>query len=315
MSPFFLFCVRLVGLDLQLEELFVCYKFMNDFKLNNVPRHFVLNNGVVIPSVGFGTYKLGDSAVVCHALTDAIAAGYRSIDCASYYGNQQAIGEAIASCEVPRSELFIGSKLWVTDCGYDSALRAFDRTLSELRLDFLDMYMIHWPVTERQTPDWRGVNADTWRAMERLVNEGRVGSIGVCNFKPAHLEPLMERASIMPAVNQIEFHPGDNQVEMVEFCQRNDIRVEAWSPLARGRIMHNKVLADVAGRYGVSVAQVCLRWCLQHGVIPLPKSVNSDRIKANIDLFGFSLAQSDMEKIDALDGIDNSGLDPDTVSF
>lgn len=280
-----------------------------------MPRRFKLNNGVEIPSVGFGTYKLDDADVAHRAVLAAIDAGYRSIDCANYYGNQQLVGAVLAQSPVPRSELFISSKVWPSDCGYDATLRAFDRSLTELGLDYLDIYLIHWPVTANQTADWKQVNADTWRAMERLVDEKRVRCIGVCNFKRSHLQALIERSNIVPAVNQIEFHPGDNQTDTVDACLEYGIRLEAWSPLARGRIMQNGVLKAIASRLGVSVARVCLRWCLQHGVIPLPKSQNPERIKANIDLFGFSLSDEDMKAIDDMDGLDNSGLDPDTVKW
>lgn len=274
-----------------------------------------LNNGVDIPSIGFGTYKLDDDKLVDRAVSEAIAIGYRSIDCAEYYGNQQAIGRTLARSGVPRANLFISSKVWTADRGYDATLRAFDRSLAQLKLDYLDMYLIHWPATAGQTPDWKQVNADTWRAMERLVADGRVRCIGVCNFKRSHLDALIDSAKIVPAVNQIEYHPGDNRYDTVEACRDYDIRVEAWSPLARGRIMQNTVLTSIASRLDVSVAQVCLRWCMQHGVIPLPKSQHIDRIRANFDVFDFSLSDADMEAIDALDGIDSSGLDPDTVKF
>lgn len=280
-----------------------------------MPRFYKLNNGVNIPSVGLGTYRLEEPATVERVLHAAIDDGYRSIDCASYYGNQKAIGHAIASAPVGRAELFISSKVWTTDRGYDSTLRAFDNTAAELGLDYLDLYLIHWPATQAQTSDWRRINTDTWRAMERLADEGRVHAIGVCNFKPHHLEALLHDARIVPAINQIEFHPGNNQTSTSVFCQSHGIRIEAWSPLARGRIINNEVLHAIARSHGVTVAQVCLRWCLQKGVIPLPKSENPVRIKENIDIFGFELSDADMGAIDGLDGIDNSGLDPDTVKF
>lgn len=275
---------------------------------------FTLNNGVAIPSIGFGTYKLNDPDVALRAINAAIAAGYRSIDCAEYYGNQNLVGHALTQSSVPRAELFISSKVWASDRGYDSTLRAFDRSIAQLELDYLDMYMIHWPATSGQTPDWRQENADTWRAMERLVAEGCVRCIGVCNFMAEHLDALIQEATIVPAVNQIEFHPGDNQSETARYCYAHNIRLEAWSPLARGRVMDNDVLTSIAQRLGVSVAQVCLRWSLQHGVIPLPKSQHPDRILSNIDVFGFALTPADMAAIDGLDGLDSSGLNPYTFN-
>lgn len=278
-------------------------------------KNFALNNGINIPSIGFGTYKLPDDPTTSEIVSRAIADGYRNIDCASYYGNQTAIGRGLAASGIQRDELFVGSKVWNTDRGYDSTLRAFEKTLGELGLDYLDLYLLHWPASPSQTDEWRAINRSTWKALERLVDEHCLRAAGVCNFRPRHLKALLTDANILPAVNQIEYHPGEMQRPTVEFCRQNGILVEAWSPLARGRMFDNPVIRDIAAAHERSVAQISLRWELQNGVLPLPKSATPSRIAANLDIYDFSLTSAEMAAIDALDGLDSSGLDPDTISF
>lgn len=280
-----------------------------------VPENHMLNNGIEIPSIGFGTYKIDNAETMSIALKAALDFGYRSIDCAAYYGNEKLVGDTLKEIGRPREQLFISSKVWVTEMGYDSTLKSFKSSLENLRLSYLDLYLIHWPMTATQSRDWKRINHDTWRALEYLLSSGDVRAIGVCNFKSNHLDALISDALVMPSVNQIEYHPGLNQTGTLLYCDHHNIRVEAWSPLARGRIMDNSVLTAIAEAHGKSVAQICLRWIMQHGVIPLPKSENPGRILSNIDIFDFALTEAEMRAIDGLDGIDNSGLDPDTVEF
>lgn len=278
-------------------------------------KDFELTNGVRIPSVGFGTWQTPDGATAIEAVQCAIRTGYCHIDTAAVYGNEQSVGEGIARSGIAREEIFVTSKVWNTERGYDTTLRAFHRTLADLRLDYLDLYLIHWPATEHQFADWRQINADTWRAMETLYNEGKIRVIGVSNFLPHHLEALLDRATVKPMVNQIEFHPGFMQRECTDFCRANGILVEAWSPLGTGRMLANETLKGIAARYGKSVAQLCIRWALQHGVLPLPKSVTPERIRENLDVFGFALSDADMQTVDRMEYCGGSGLDPDEIDF
>lgn len=248
---------------------------------------FTLSNGVEVPAVGFGTYLTGekDDGTVAAALE----AGYRHFDTASFYGTEQALGDALKAAGVPREELFLTSKLWKDEMGYENALAAFERSLQKLGTDYLDLYLIHWPRTDDLTAEWRQLDRDTWRALEELYRAGRVRAIGVSNFLPHHLRSLMETAEIMPMVNQIEFHPGYPQTWNVAFCKAHGILPEAWSPLGRTRVLQDERLAGIAAKYGKSVAQLCIRFALQRGVVPLPKSSSPARMQANLDVFDLSL--------------------------
>lgn len=271
---------------------------------------YKLRNGVKIPCVGFGTYLTPDGDTAVRAVKEAIQTGYRHIDTAAIYKNEKSVGRAIRESELNRSDLFITSKVWNSDQGFDSTLRAFDRTLSDLELEYLDLYLIHWPVPKGHDHDWKKMNRETWRAMEQLLEEDRVRAIGVSNFKAHHLSALMETAVILPMVDQIEIHPGLNQNDTIAFCKEHDIVVEAWGPLSQGKLFQLTDLDDLAARYQKTVAQVCLRWHLQRGVIPLPKSVHPSRIAENADIFDFELSPQDMEYISRIKCA-SSGLDPD----
>lgn len=271
---------------------------------------YKLRNGVKIPCVGFGTYLTPDGDTAVRAVKEAIQTGYRHIDTAAIYKNEKSVGRAIRETELNRSDLFITSKVWNSDQGFDSTLRAFDRTLSDLELEYLDLYLIHWPVSKGHDHDWKKMNKETWRAMEQLLEEERVRAIGVSNFKAHHLSALMETATILPMVDQIEIHPGLNQNDTITFCKDHDIIVEAWGPLSQGKLFKLTELDDLAARYHKTVAQVCLRWHLQRGVIPLPKSVHPSRIAENADIFDFELSPQDMEYISRIKCA-SSGLDPD----
>ncbi|MCD8386002.1 MAG: aldo/keto reductase [Bacteroidales bacterium] len=278
-------------------------------------RDFIMNNGLEIPSVGLGTWQTPDGDTAINAVKCALSDGYRHIDAAAVYANEESVGRGIAESGIPRSQIFVTSKVWNTNRGYDATLRAFDKTSNDLGLDYLDLYLVHWPASPNQFPNWKEINRDTWRAMERLHKEGRVKSIGVSNFMPHHLEALILKAEFMPAVDQIEYHPGFMQPETVKYCKEHDILVEAWSPLGTGRLLDNATLQGIAERNGKSVAQICIRWCLQHHVLPLPKSITPARILQNIEVYDFEISPADMAIIEAMPYCGGSGLDPDKIDF
>ncbi|MEO4004925.1 aldo/keto reductase [Flavobacterium sp. CAU 1735] len=281
---------------------------------NSIP-DYTLNNGVSIPEIGFGTWQTPDGATAVLAVKSALENGYRHIDTAAIYGNEKSIGQAIADSGIDRKELFITSKLWNSERGYESTLKAFEKTLSDLQTDYLDLYLIHWPANAKQFSDWKQKNADTWRAFEKLYQDGKIKAIGLSNFMVHHLEALLETATVKPMINQIEYHPGYLQAEVVAFCKANDILIEAWSPLGTGKMLNDPTLLEIAANYTVSVAQLCIRWCLQNETLPLPKSVTPERIKQNLNVYHFEISESDMKRIDALPYIGGSGLLPDEVAF
>lgn len=271
--------------------------------------NFILSNGVEIPAVGYGTYLTSEKDD--GTIAAALSAGYRHFDTASFYGTEQALGDALKAAGVPRGELFLTSKLWKDEMGYENALAAFERSLQKLGTDYLDLYLIHWPRTDDLSAEWRQLDRDTWRALEELYRAGRVRAIGVSNFLPHHLRNLMETAEVMPMVNQIEFHPGYPQTYNVEFCKARGILPEAWSPLGRTRVLQDDRLAGIAAKYGKTVAQLCVRFALQRGVAPLPKSSSPARMAANLDVFDFVISDEDMDRILTLPQFGWSGLHPD----
>lgn len=274
-----------------------------------------LNNGYDIPSPGFGTFKTPDGEVCVESVVEAVKAGYRHIDTAAVYGNECSVGEGIRQCGVARSELFVTSKVWNTERGYDKTLRACEKSLSDLGMDYLDLYLIHWPANEMQFGDKAAaINVDTWRAMERLVDEKVVRSIGLSNFYPHHMEPVLAGANILPAADQVEYHPGLLQKETVELCRKHGILVEAWSSLGRGKLLDEAHIASIAERHGRTSAQVIQRWCIQHGVLPLAKSTHAERIRENFDVNGFELSESEMAEIDSVPDF-RYGSHPDTAAF
>ena len=276
---------------------------------------FTLNNGVLIPCVGYGTWQTPNGDVAIDSVKEAIKAGYRHIDTAAAYGNEKSVGRAVREAGEKREKLFVTSKLWNKNRGYDKTLAAFEKTMQDLQLEYLDLYLIHWPAAIGTTKDWEKENADTWRAMEKLYEEGRIKAIGVSNFLIHHLKALLRTANVKMTVNQIEFHPGMMQKETTDFCKQNDILVEAWSPLGTGKMLGNETLKEIAARYDKTVAQLCIRWCLQNDVLPLPKSVTTSRIKENAQVFDFEISPFDMQTINDMKYFGGSGLDPDKVTF
>ncbi len=273
-----------------------------------------LNNGNQIPSVGFGTWMLSDNDAA-RIIRCAIENGYRHIDTAAAYNNEKGIGQGIRECGISRDQLFVTSKVWNTNRGYDATMRSFNKTLSYLGLDYLDLFLIHWPAAPHQFSNWESINRETWRALEKLSEEGVVRNIGVSNFGRQHLQPLLDGAKIIPAVNQIEYHPGFMQTDTIDFCRQQGLVVEAWSPMGRGRVLNHPKLTTIASHYGRSVAQICIRWALQHGIVPLPKSATPQHIKENLQVFDFVITEKDMSNIDQMELCGFSGLDPDKIDF
>lgn len=290
---------------------------MNNMTLTNVNSPIKLNNGVEIPCVGYGTFRTAP-AVTAQAVQDAIAAGYRHIDTAKVYENEAGVGQGIKAAGVPREELFVTSKLWNTDRGYEATKAAFQASLDRLGLDYLDLYLIHWPANEKQFgADAAKINAETWRAMEELYEAGKIRAIGLSNFMPHHVAELLKTAKIKPMVDQIEVHPGWTHAEEIKKLQAMDIVVEAWGPLGGqgAKVLVDPTMEKIAAAHGKSTAQVSLRWILQQGVVPLPKSVHVDRLKQNMELFDFELSNEEMQTLAALPNLGGQCKDPDDVDF
>ena len=253
-----------------------------------------LNNGIEMPILGFGVYQIEDQVLCEQCVYDAIEAGYRSIDTAAAYGNEEAVGRAIKRSGVPREDLFITTKLWISDAGYDKAKKAFEASMKRLQLDYLDLYLIHQPFN-----DYYGA----WRAMEELYKEGSIRSIGVSNFMPDRLVDLILHNEITPAVNQVETNPFYQQIEAEAFMQEKGVQIESWAPFAEGKnnMFQNETLAAIASKYGKSIAQVVLPWLIQRNIVVIPKSIRKERIIENFNVFDFELTKEDMKKIAALD--------------
>lgn len=265
-----------------------------------------LRNGVKMPRLGLGTYKTPDGAVVEEAVGLALEVGYRHIDTASLYGNEEGIGRALAASALPRDEVFLATKVWNDEQGYEPTRVALHESLERLQTDHIDLYLAHWPIPE--------LMAGTWQAMEEARAEGTVRAIGVCNHLQPHLEALLELATAPPTVNQMEFHFALQQPELVDFCRAHSIVVEAWAPLMRGRVVELPEVQAVADSHGVTPFQVAIRWVLQRDVVAIPKSVHAERIIANADVFGFELTQAEMGILDALDAEERIGRHPDSFA-
>lgn len=271
---------------------------------------YTLNNGVQIPAVGFGTYKAADgkSADVIKA---AIGSGYRYFDTASFYGTETYLAEAIRQSGLPRKDFFIASKLWKTEMGYENARDAFRRTLENLETDYLDLYLIHWPLPEPGYENWKELDRETWRVLEELYAEGKIRAIGLSNFLPHHIENILAGCTVRPAVDQIEYHPGYSQEAAVQYCKENGILVQAWSPIGRSRVLKDPLVCELAAKYRVSPAQICLKFAVQRGIVPLPKSSSPERMKQNMDLFSFEMEQEDIWRLATMPQSGWSGEHPD----
>ncbi|MBL0388329.1 aldo/keto reductase [Tumebacillus sp. ITR2] len=265
-----------------------------------------LHNGVQMPWFGLGVWKVTAENEVENAIQSALETGYRSIDTAAIYGNEEGVGRALRESSVPRDQIFVTTKVWNSNQGYDTTLAAFDESMKKLGLDYLDLYLIHWPVA--------GKYKDTWRALEKLYKDGRVRAIGVSNFHVNHLQDLLADAEVVPMVNQVEYHPLLNQQELLTFCRENKIQLEAWSPLMQGNL-DVPVLSQLAEKYGKSAAQIVLRWDLQNEVVTIPKSVNPTRIAENANIFDFELSDDDMAELNAMNENRRFGPDPDNFDF
>ncbi len=275
--------------------------------MKNIQSTITLNNGVQIPRFGLGVFMASDGEEVENAVDIALKAGYRLIDTAAIYGNERGVGKAIKNSGLPRKDIFITTKLWNSDQGYDSTLRAFEKSLSRLDTDYVDLYLIHWPV--------KGKYLQTWKAFEKLYEQKLVRAIGVSNFLVHHLKNLLSACHIPPTVDQIEFHPYLQQPSLIEYCFENKIIPEAWRPIVKGKVNDDPVLIQIAQKYHKSPVQLVLRWEIQKGLITIPKSVHEDRIKHNADIFDFEIDETDMKKIDALDKNKRFGPDPDNFNF
>jgi diketogulonate reductase-like aldo/keto reductase len=265
-----------------------------------------LNNGLSMPWLGLGVFQTQEGPEVENAVRWALDIGYRHIDTASFYENEAGVGKAIAESGVDREDIFLTTKVWNTEQGYEETLAAFDRSRKKLRTDVVDLYLVHWPI--------KGSFKDTWKALEKLYADGKVRAIGVSNFLIHHIEELLRDFDVVPAVNQIEWHPFVRQKALHDFCIEHGIQLEAWSPLTRGKMLDNQVIDEIAEAHGKSPAQVLIRWDLQHEVVTIPKSVHHERIRENSKVFDFELSSAEMERLDALDSDTRIGPHPDTMS-
>lgn len=269
-------------------------------------KSLLLNDTHQIPAIGFGTYRAIKQDGI-DSVSKALKVGYRLIDTAAVYGNEKGVGQGIRQSGIPREEIYVTSKVWREALGYDSTKSELDKTLKRLQMDYLDLYLIHWPANARNHKNWEEVNSETWRAMEECQAEGKIRSIGVSNFWKEHLDPLLATCDVIPAVNQIEFHPGYWQPEVYNYCREKGILVEAWAPLAKGEALKNKTIQKLAKKYQKSEAQICLRWAMDHGTVPIPKTITPERIIENFDVFDFELTQDDINVIDRLPPMGFSG--------
>ncbi|WP_144474299.1 aldo/keto reductase [Cytobacillus oceanisediminis] len=266
-----------------------------------------LHNGVKMPWFGLGVFKVKEGSEVVESVKAALKNGYKSIDTAAVYKNEEGVGQALKEAGVAREELFITTKVWNSEQGYESTLQAFETSLEKLGLDYLDLYLIHWPVA--------GKYKETWKALEKLYKDGRVRAIGVSNFHVHHLKDLMADAEIKPMVNQVEYHPHLAQTELLEFCKAEGIQMEAWSPLKQGELLSEPTIVEIAEKHGKSPAQIILRWDLQNGVVTIPKSIKEHRIIENADIFDFELYTEDMDRLNSLNKDERVGPDPDNFDF
>ncbi len=275
--------------------------------ISNIGDCSILNNGVEMPWLGFGVFGLEDGQQVEGAVRQALDIGYRSIDTATIYRNERGVGTAIRKCGIPRDEIFLTTKVWNDDQRARRTPAAFEESLNRLQVDYVDLYLVHWPV--------KGCYKETWREMEKIYRSGRARSIGVSNFMPNHLDDLLSDCEVVPSVNQVEFHPHLVQPQLLAYCRNRKIQVQAWSPLISGQIASDPTALSLAEKYRKTPAQIVLRWDLQHEVVTIPKSKQPDRIAENADIFDFELADEDMNLLDASDTGQRIGPDPNNFDF
>lgn len=283
--------------------------------MNDLTTSYTLANGVKIPVLGFGTWQTPDGQTAVDAVKAALAAGYRHIDTAQGYQNEESVGIGLKESGVPREDVFLTTKLWNNNHSYDLVQSSFEASLNKLQTDYVDLFLIHWPNPITFRENWQQANAESWKAMEELYQAGKIKAIGVSNFRPQHFEALKETAKIFPMVNQIFLAPGELQPEVVTYGQEHGILHEAYSPLGTGKIFAIPELQTLAQKYQKTVAQIALRWSLQHGFLPLPKSVTPSRIQENSQVFDFVLSAEDMATLDQLDGVIGKAMNPDTTQF
>ncbi len=280
-------------------------------KKSTLSDFYLLANGVEMPCIGYGTWQTPSGDVARDAVRTALELGYRHIDTATAYGNEASVGEGLRLSGVRREEIFLTTKQWTNVRGCEATVEAGERALKTLGVDYIDLYLIHWPAVAKYSADWQSLNAGTWRGFEKLYRAGKVRAIGVSNFLPHHLEALMVQAEVQPMVDQIEFHPGYVQQNVLDYCRANNIQVEAWSPLGSGRMLADALLAKIGAAHGKSAAQVCVKYALERGVVPLPKSTHAARIAANADVFDFSFTAEERAALDAMPQTGYSGYNPD----
>jgi diketogulonate reductase-like aldo/keto reductase len=276
---------------------------------------YKLPDGIEIPCIGFGTWQVQNGGVAIAAVKEALVCGYRHIDTAAGYGNEESVGIAVKESGIARKDIFITSKLQNDMHGYTNTMAAFEQTMKNLDLDYLDLYLIHWPNPVKFRDQWQEANAGSWKAFEKLHKSGRIRAIGVSNFHPHHFETLLKTATIKPMVNQIRLCPGDTQDEVADYCKERSILLEAYSPLGVGKIFNVPELQSLAQKYGKSSAQICVKWSLERGYLPLPKSVTPQRIKENAEVFDFELSPQDVQAIASLKGCCGYSADPDTITW
>lgn len=281
-------------------------------EMKNLTDCFELSNGVKVPCIGYGTWQTPD-AEAKECVKTALGLGYRHVDTAWAYENEVGVGEGIRASGVKREDVFLTTKHWITERGFEKTVRTIEDSLKNLGTDYIDLYLVHWPAVAKRDAAWEETNAETWRGFEKAYKEGKLRAIGVSNFEEKHIESLKKYATVMPMVNQIEFHPGYTQMENVKYSQSEGMLVEAWSPLGSGAVLKDETLCSIAAKYGKSTAQLCIRFALQFGVLPLPKSVNPSRIAQNAEVFDFEITAEDMAKLASMPCLGFSGYLPENA--
>jgi len=282
--------------------------------MNDIQDSYILSNGNKIPCVAFGTWKLPEADSTVDIIKTAIDCGYRHIDTAFSYYNEMSVGKAVRTCGLKRNELFVTTKLSNDSHGYENTIMEFEKSMSNLDIDYVDLYLVHWPRPLSIRNSWKELNEGTWKAFEELYKAGKIKAIGVSNFLENHLDAILDTATIAPMVNQLELHPQYVQRDVVEYCKDRRMIVEAWSPLIKGAFDH-PVLIEIAKKHNKSIAQVLLRWSIQNGFLPLPKASKRERMLENADIFNFKLTEEDIDAMKALESLGKTGAHPDTAEF